>query len=101
MPCPADLTPRRDPPGHVSVYEQQPRVARPPRLEHAVRLGGEVMLVTAQQCLHVTLVNLGDEDEEIGSAVGARQADLAHHDLVGSTRRDAQRPRLREPRFYS
>jgi len=71
-----------------------------PWLEYAVGVGGEVMLVGAQERLHVILMYLDDQHEEVWSTVGAGQADLADHDFVWFVRRKAQRPRLREPRLY-
>jgi hypothetical protein len=58
------------------------------------------MVVIAQHCLHVILVNLDNEHEKVGSAVGAGPADLADHDVVLGQSREAQRARLREPRLY-
>jgi hypothetical protein len=57
------------------------------------------MIVITQRTLHVIVVNLDDEDEDIRSPVGTGQEDLADHDVVLRLRHKAQRVRLREPRL--
>jgi hypothetical protein len=59
------------------------------------------MVVVTQHPVHVILENLDDQHEDLRSAVGSGQADLADHDVVFRPCRKAQRFRLREPRFMS